>query len=217
LKSAWARAHLTHALVRSASGEREHEHEVETLFRLGRGLHAEKVPTRDVARLRRLVIGPEAPGHGRVVIQLTAKLERLGVPGPALRAALRTLAHTVPCIGVAAPGEEGFARDVGAATGLDVEVTDSMEHWKALLAGARAVVAPDSGAAHVAGMTGVGCVDLFADAPDVGRAMGRWYPWAARRTWVIPATRRVAEQFADQVLAGVDYVAAPASKEAVTA
>jgi ADP-heptose:LPS heptosyltransferase len=205
LKSLWARMQLTRALVRPASAEREREHEVETLFRLGAGLHGEAAPTRDPARLRPLVVGDVAP-HGRVVVQLTRKLDALGLQPDALRAALRDVARAHPTVAVAAPHEAPYARELAASSGLDLQLTDSLPEWKALIAGASAVVTPDSGAAHVAGMTGVGCVDLFPDAPDVGSALRRWYPWASPRAWTVPVTRRVAEQLASQLLAGIAYV-----------
>jgi hypothetical protein len=204
----WAWTYLTHSLVRPASAERACEHEVETLFRLGAGLHAETAPTRDVGRLRPLVVGNTAVPHGCVVVQLTQKLVRLGVDSDKLRAALAAVAQAVPAIAVAAPNEAAFAREIGAACGLDVTVTDTSAAWKALLAGARAVVTPDSGAAHVAGMAGIPCIDLFPDTPDAAAALRRWYPWASPRVWAIAVTGRVAKQFTEQLLAGLDYLGA---------
>jgi len=205
LKSLWTRTQLTRALVRPASAEREREHEVETLFRLGEGLHAEAEPTRDPSRLRPLVVG-DVPRHGRVVVQLTQKLDALGVAPEELRDALHDVACALPTIAVADPREEPYARELAASSGLDLRITESPAEWKALIAGATAVVTPDSGAAHVAGMTGVGCVDLFADGPDTGAALRRWYPWASPRVWTVPVTRRVAAQFRSQLLAGIEYV-----------
>ena len=51
--------------------------------------------------------------------------------------------------------------------------------WKAQLAGALAVVTPDSGAAHVAGMLGVPTIVLFARGAEARRDAMRWRPWAA--------------------------------------
>jgi ADP-heptose:LPS heptosyltransferase len=208
LKSVWAWTYLTRSLVRPASAERACEHEVETLFRLGAGLHVEPGPTRDAERLRPLIVGNAGVPHGRVVVQLTRKLERLGVASEQLRAALAAVGQAVPAVAVAAPSEAAFAREIGAACGLEVIVTETIVAWKALLAGARAVVTPDSGAAHVAGMAGVACIDLFADGPEAAAAIRRWYPWAAPRVWAIPVTRRVANQFTEQLLAGLDYLCA---------
>ena len=83
LKSAWVLAQVTRALTRPASAQRAQEHEVETLFRLGKNLHAEPHPTRDAARLRPLVVAATA-AHGGVVFQLTPKWDDIGVPPDAL-------------------------------------------------------------------------------------------------------------------------------------
>jgi len=205
LKSVWTRAQLTSALVRPAAAERERDHEVETLFRLGGGLHHELAPTRDPARLRPLIVREAAP-HGRVAIQLTRKLDGLGIEPAALHAALAEVARTHATIALADPLEMPYAQSLAAQAHLDLEMTESLEQWKSLIAGASAVITPDSGAAHVAGMTGVGCIDLFAAGPQAGSALRRWYPWASPRAWVVPVTRRVAAQFAEQLLAGLEYV-----------
>jgi ADP-heptose:LPS heptosyltransferase len=167
---------LTRALVRPASAERERHHEVVTLFRLGRGLHREPVPTRDLARLRPLVIGQRAVPHGRVVVQASAKFAAAGLDAAAFVAATRELeARGLRPLVV---GEDAaFANGIAEAAGVGVAAGLDVAAWKAVIAGARAVVTPDSGAAHVAGMLGVPCVDCFA--PAGARAMARWTPWAA--------------------------------------
>jgi ADP-heptose:LPS heptosyltransferase len=216
LKSAWCALQLTRTVARPASARKQFEHEVEALFRLGRGLHDEAFPTRDVARLRPLVAGAGVPPHGRVVVQLTPKFYALGLRDDALHGGIRALAQSVPVVGVAGPAEADVGRGAASASGIDVVVTESLEQWKALIAGARAVVTPDGGAAHVAGMTGAGCIDLFPDGPDVASALQRWYPWASR-TWTIAVTPRVAESFAEQLIAGVGYVTDASPVPGITA
>ena len=211
LKTVWAASMLTRWIVRPASARRHGEHEVETLFRLGKGLHKEARPTKDVARLRPLVTEHPPAFHGRVVIQLTEKLHRLGVDTEKLRAGFRAVAQSYASIGVAQPSEAEAARSLADECGFDVETMESMSQWKAIIAGARAVLTPDSGAAHVAGMTGTGCVDLFADGTCAERSLRRWYPWASERTWPIAVTPRVADRFADHVRAGIAYVSGNAA------
>ena len=49
---------------------------------------------------------------------------------------------------------------------------------RSLLAGARAVVTPDSGAAHVAGMLGVPCIAFLPPVTGAAHDLVRWKPWA---------------------------------------
>ena len=176
LKTLRLRALLDEAIVRTASARRAGEHEVETVFRLGRELHGESFPSRDPARLAPLVLDGPAVAHGRVVVQLSSKLERFGLDAPAWLRIVR---------GLAARGLAPLAltdeAELGAAVrgaGVEVEQPGTPE-WKQTIAGARALVAPDSGAIHVAGMTGVPALALFAPGRAVVRDIARWSPWAA--------------------------------------
>jgi ADP-heptose:LPS heptosyltransferase len=204
LKSAWVLTQVTRALTRPASAVRAQEHEVETMFRLGKNLHAESHPTRDAVRLRPLVAG-DAPLHGGVVFQLTPKWDEIGVPASALADAARAVAAAYPCTAVAAPADERYARAVAAAADVPLSIFATLGPWKDALAGARAVVTPDGGAAHVAGMCGVPCIDVFPATEDGAARMRRWYPWASPRVWALEASRRVTDALAQQVLAGVAY------------
>ena len=97
---------------------------------------------------------------------------------PVMRA-LRTRYETV--VALTAPGH----REVLAANPdlADVWVDEGpFPALAARIARARfdaAVVTPDSGAAHLAGMAGVPCVDLFEPSPHVAYDVLRWRPWAA--------------------------------------
>ncbi len=176
LKSLRVAPLLTRALVRPASAARERYHEVVTLFGLGKGLYREAVPTLDLARLRPLVLEEPAVPHGRVALQASRKLAGAGLTAAALAAAARELAACGWRPLVLGDDAE-FATEVAAASGSEVAAGLGVRAWKALIAGARALVTPDSGAAHVAGMLGIPCVDCFA--PGDERAMARWSPWAA--------------------------------------
>jgi len=192
LKTIQLRRLLTRAIVRPASAARASEHEVETLFRLGAGLHNEDVPTRDLARLRPLVLDDEAPAHGRIVLQLNAKFVSSGID----IAAFSSIARALEASGRATltlGDDEEFGAAYAARSGLACEHPATLGEWKGLLAGASAVVTPDSGAAHVAGMLGVPAVVLFPRGPAVERDAARWLPWAApSRALVVTEPREIA-------------------------
>ncbi len=179
LKTLRVRPLLTRALVRPASAAHVREHEVETLFRLGAGLHDEAAPTRDPSRLRPLVLDAEPARSGRVVLQLTRKFARAGLDAAAFAALGRGLTaagHEVESL----TDDAAFANEFAAAGGGTWETPASLSAWKALLAGARAVVTPDSGAAHVAGMLAVPALVLFPAGPATAHDVTRWKPWLGR-------------------------------------
>lgn len=176
-KSLWARGQLTRSIVRAASPKRVREHEVETLFRLGTGLHSESRPTKDIARLCPLVVQDRARKDPRVALQVVAKALAGGIDPFA--AIVRAVAHAYPAVVVGASADAGLVRAVAAASGQVAERTfENVGAWREGLAQMRAVVTPDSGAAHLAGMAGVPCVDLFPAGPYAQRDVLRWAPWA---------------------------------------
>src|SRR5581483_6522748 len=128
-----------------------------------------------------------------------------GVAPSTIAAALANIARRIPMLAVASQAEREYAQTLAQRSGLDLEVTQSTDRWKHLIAGAEALIAPDSGAAHLAGMTGTGCVDLFPDGPDVAQALQRWFPWASPRQWTIALTPRIAAHIEDQLRIGVAY------------
>lgn len=205
LKGFWSRAQLTTAIHRAASVGRARQHEVETLFALGAGLHAEPSPTRDVRRLAPLVVAG-APHHGRVVLQVGAKHAGLGLDAGAFVALAHRIGSRYPLVAVASGADAAFARSVAENAGVRLELPPALDAWKRLIAGARAVVTLDSGAAHVAGMVGVPCVDIFPNGPHVAAEMRRWSPWAGAARLIVanPASHTLPEEAAralDDVLA----------------
>jgi ADP-heptose:LPS heptosyltransferase len=205
LKSAWTRRLLTRAIVRPASAARSGRHEVETLFALGDGLHAEAQPSRDPSRLRPLVIDGPRERNGCVVIQASPKFAGAGLDLAALCAIASALASTHDTLLCESPANAAFARAIGDRTGVPLRLPDAAQ-WKRLIDGADAIVTPDSGAAHVAGMTGTPCVDLFAGGPHADRDMQRWRPWAAPSLTLTigggPLAPRVADAVAQLARAG---------------
>jgi ADP-heptose:LPS heptosyltransferase len=184
LKSLWARGQLTRALVREASPWRIREHEVETIFRLGAGLHAENVPTRDTARLRPLVC------HGRgngavyesepfVALQVARKVHGEAAGARRFAAIVAEVARRFRAVVFATPADAALAHAIAARSGVEIRTFERVAEWRAAVCGARAVVTPDSGAAHLAGMAGIPCVDLFEISPHASYDIRRWQPWAA--------------------------------------
>jgi ADP-heptose:LPS heptosyltransferase len=188
LKSLWVRGQLTHAFVRDASPWRIREHEVETLYRLGEGWHGEAEPTRDLRRLRPLVC--DAAGNGAfggavyegepfVALQVARKVHGGERGARLLAAVVASVARSFRAIVCAAPADAALAQAAAAACGAEVRTFERVAEWRRALCNARAIVTPDSGAAHLAGMAGVACVDLFERSPHVARDVLRWRPWAA--------------------------------------
>ena len=188
LKSLWARWQLTDALTRTASPWRSGEHEVDTLFRLGAELQREQRPTRDLGRLRPLVCGEHArpDGDGFVVLQIARKVHA-GEAGRRMFAAIvAAVAARFRATVFAASADAAFARAVAAPSGAAMRAFERVAEWREALCLARAVVTPDGGAAHLAGIAGVPCVDLFEPSPHVARDVVRWRPWAApSRTLIV--------------------------------
>lgn len=189
LKSLRVRALITEAIVRPASARRAREHEAETLFRLGAGLSAEREPTRDPERLRPLVLDDPVAPHGAVVMQVSRKLARGGLDLGAYVALGRELARAGHAV-VAVGDDAAAVAEAARASGAEPRSGLSTVQWKACVAGARAIVTPDSGAAHVAGMTGVPCVDCFPLIGTTPHDIRRWRPWASRYQAIVLDPRR---------------------------
>lgn len=205
LKTLMARGMLTRALYRPASAGRASEHEVETLFRLGEGLHAESGPTRNLARLRPLILDAEPTKHGAIAVQLNPKFIASGVDIAAFAAIAQELERrSLPTLAMS--DDDDFGSAFAARAGTSYVHPASVTQWKNLLAGAPAVVTPDSGAAHVAGMLGVPAVVLFPRGAEAARDVMRWRPWAApSRAIVVDDPQQLAAQVArglEALLAG---------------
>ncbi len=217
LKSLAVRASLTRAIVRPASARRVREHEVRTLFRLGDGLVHEREPTRDRERLRAMVLGTDAArattpcagrdGRASIVIQASAKFAAFGLNRAAFVALARRLRANSRDIVVCGDDAE-FARAIADESGARAECGLDLTGWKELIAGARALVTPDSGAAHVAGMLGIATVDAFAPGPATAYDARRWTPWAAPYRVVTLDPSRAAEGIAALLASALDDVLA---------
>jgi ADP-heptose:LPS heptosyltransferase len=179
LKALWSRRLLTRAIHRSAGLDRRAPHECEVLFRLGASLAGDERPTRDLARLRPIVLEREPQPDDRVAVQITDKWRRLGIE---LREVVELLgrieAGGEPHL-LAASSESEYAEAIARATRRSVAYFDALEPWKAAIRAAQAIVTPDSGALHVAGMVGTPVVAVFPPSRSYELQVARWAPWAA--------------------------------------
>lgn len=178
-KALWSRRLLTKSIYRAARLNDGTAHECETLFRLIEPFAGDAAPARDPASLRPLVLdAPVAAGH-RVAVQITDRWERLGIAFDEVVELVRRLGMQSDLQLIAARGESAYARLVGEATGHEITYFEELAPWKAAIAAAPALVAPDSGAPHVAGMTGTPVVAVFPDEAQYAARVARWAPWAA--------------------------------------
>lgn len=179
LKNLWARRFLTRAIARSAGLDPNAPHECEVLFELGSPFVAAERPTRDPAELRPLVIEREPEAGERIAIQITDKWERLGIElADVVHLIRRAGAYGTPHL-LSAQNEAPYARRIAQATGDEVDFFAELDSWKSAIAAATAIVTPDSGALHVAGMIGTPVVAIFPPRRGYTLQVARWAPWAA--------------------------------------
>ena len=176
LKTLWARSLLTRAVYRSAGLDQRAPHECAVLFSLGLELLGNAVPTSDATLLRPLVIDDDPPRGDDVVFQVTDKWLRLGMSIDDVVAAARAVRTTRA---IASVGEEAFSVSFERASGISVQRFADLRPWKNAIASAALLVAPDSGAVHVAGMTGTPTVVVFPPMRNLPLQLARWAPWAA--------------------------------------
>jgi ADP-heptose:LPS heptosyltransferase len=177
-KTLRARTLLTDAIVRTASAAAAGEHEVRVMFKLGAGLHDEAEPTRDTARLRELVLDEPVRKTPFVMLQTSDKNESAGLDRDTYIALARALLHS-RCEVVLLGDDISIVNAVAKASGAIADGLLGVVEWKERIASARALITPDSGAAHVAGMIGLPTIDCFHGGPHSAANIKRWSPWAA--------------------------------------
>jgi ADP-heptose:LPS heptosyltransferase len=177
-KAIWTRRILTQPIYRSAR-LRGNEHESETLFRLVASLTGDAAPSRDARELRPLVLDAEPLPDARIAVQLTDKWARLDIARDDVDALLRALQNAGPLRIIAARKEAPYAQPIAQTAGLHVDYFDGMDDWKAAVAAARVLVAPDSGAIHLAGTLGTPVVAVFPPQHAFDAQVARWAPWAS--------------------------------------
>ena len=180
LKTLWVRHLCTDTVHRRAGLDPRGLHECAVLFELGRPiLGAFARPTHDVSVLRPLVIDEEPRADERVAVQITPKWLRLGASLDGLIELTRRAGSLGAVRAFGARHESDFLDAFERAAAYRVERFADLPEWKAAIAAARVLIAPDSGALHVAGMTGTPVVGGFAAIPAFGLQTARWSPWAA--------------------------------------
>jgi ADP-heptose:LPS heptosyltransferase len=179
LKTLWVHRLLTRTVFRPAGLDRRALHECEVLFCLGRTLLDGAVPSRDAALLRPLVLEGQARAGGRIAVQITEKWLRLGIATDRIAELLGRLHRLGPVHPIASSREAAYAGLVERAAEIEVERFDALEPWKRAIAAAPALVAPDSGASHVAGMIGTPVVAVFPPTRRSALQVARWAPWAS--------------------------------------
>lgn len=178
-KTLWARSMLTGAVTRSAGLDRSAPHECAVLWKLGESLVNGDTISRDPTVLRPMILDAAIPRGRRIAFQVSDKWERLGIDFAQVVRALRAAAEFGTVHAIAAASESAYAHRVAEAAHVQVERYTSLGPWKDAIAGAAALVAPDSGAIHVAGMVGTPTVAVYPPIRDLALQIARWAPWAA--------------------------------------
>lgn len=200
LKTLWARSMLTRTIVRSAGLDPKAPHECEVLWKLGERLVGNGPIPRDPSVLRPLILDRDVARSDYVAFQVSDKWERLGIGFEQVVNALQNVATIGPVRAIAAARESDYAQRVAEASGVPVECYASLAPWKEAIAGAATLLAPDSGAVHVAGMVGTPTVAIYPPIRNVGLQIARWAPWAAPYRAVVAEQgwpERVASDVAD--------------------
>jgi ADP-heptose:LPS heptosyltransferase len=178
-KTMWASFILTRRIVRSAGLDARAPHECEVLWRLGKQLLGDTPIPRDASVLRPLLLEKDVPRGEHIAFQVSDKWERLGIGSGQVVRALTATARAGAVRAIAAASESAYAQLIETMSGIPVERFASLAPWKDAIANATAVVAPDSGAVHVAGMVGTPTVAVFPPIRDFDLQLARWAPWAA--------------------------------------
>jgi len=213
LKSIWQYAQLTDRVYRPAAWIARPEHEAQTLYRLATAFGAPSPPPDDTGAMRAwLAVGAMPDGRSRsqnLGVQIGAKFSTDGW-GPAVIAAFCAAALRASGLRaltlLAAPSDQGLAHAVMEHLDSDVREHTScappagLPPWLRNLDSLAALIAPDSGAAHAAGMLGVPVIDLFG-MTRFDQLSRQWRPWAAPSVCLVkpPAAAGVPERFGEHV------------------
>lgn len=229
-KSLWQFTQLTDAVYRPAAWVDEPEHEIAAIYRLAQRLGAGSPIPAEASELRAWldVFGASsaATGADTLAFQIASKLTQGGWE-PSVIAGLVTAALERAsfdrCVLLAAPDDEGLARSVleqiprGYVESGRVVLAPpaQMSRWLASIASAGALVTPDTGAAHAAGILGVPVVDLFE--PERFEQLSlQWRPWAApSRCLIKPSYRQGAQvEFGERIANALAEVAPQRDRKA---
>ena len=186
-KSLWIRRQCTRVVYRPAGLDTGGRHECEIVFELGRVLLPNQSAPREPQTLRPLVIDNDPVPDARVAFQVTDKWTRLGASINDVVAAAARARDRHELRFIASSSERSFADRFAHKVNAKIDFFDSLPPWKEAIAASRALIAPDSGAAHVAGMTGTPVVAVYGSQEFIPQ-VNRWRPWAApaETIWLKP-------------------------------
>lgn len=196
-KSLWQFSQLTDRVYRPAAWTSRPEHEVEALYRLALAFGARPPAPVEAAALRTwLAIAPSAPrldARAALGFQISGKWVSGGW-GPDALARLCASAYQASGAPeltlIAAPGDEGLAQALledltsSARERAHLVPPGGVPQWLGAIDTLAALVTPDTGAAHAAGMLGVPVIDVF-DGLRFDQLSRQWRPWAAPHHCVV--------------------------------
>ncbi|MBV8727606.1 MAG: hypothetical protein JO233_07460, partial [Candidatus Eremiobacteraeota bacterium] len=163
LKSFWVRRQLTTAIYRPAHPLHP-RHEVEVMYDLGRSLHMVPEPPRDPRIFRDLLLEKPIPPNDVPAVQVTRKWLSHSRDTELVQSWFTKLAAARMFDGFCSIEERPLGERIGAPAGLRMRYFESVREWKAAVAATPYIITPDTGAAHLAGMLGVACTDIFEPA-----------------------------------------------------
>lgn len=178
LKTLWIGRLCTQTVFRTAGLDPHAPHECKVVFSLARTLLPDAEPSRNPAVLRRYVIDEAPQPDRRIAMQISDKWARLGARMEDVVEAARRARAFGEVRFLCAASEAAYGNRFAQEIGEPVEFFDDLRPWKNAVACARAILSPDSGAAHVAGMTGTPVAVCF-EAQHFDLQSARWSPWAA--------------------------------------
>lgn len=178
LKTLWIRRLCTQTVFRTAGLDPRAPHECDVVFSLAHSIIPDAQAPRDPHVLRPFVIDAEPAADERIAMQITDKWERLGASFDSVVDLAERLRATRDVRFLCSGAEAAYGQRFAERGNFAVEYFNELAPWKTAIAASRAIVAPDSGAAHVAGMTGTPVVVCFASDRFMLQT-SRWTPWAA--------------------------------------
>lgn len=191
-KSLWQFLRLTDAVYRPAAWVDEPQHEVNEMHALALRLGAAPTPSTDVSKLRRWLdvdAGPPDETAGAFALQIAGKWFARGWDAGAVASFAAAVVDASPlrrCVLLAGQDDAGQARAVMEAVpaglreagAIRLAAVAPLRRWLGAIVSASALLTPDTGAAHAAGMLGVPVVDVF-EQTRFAQLSRRWRPWAA--------------------------------------
>lgn len=202
-KSLWQASQLTDRVYRPARWTARPEHEVEALYRLALPFGAPPRATTDAVGLRlwlELEQRDDVPEKA-LGFQISRKATSDGWGPISLAHAFAqawSMSGSEDAVLLAGDADQGLARSLfehlpsGMREHTHLMPPSSVPRWFGAIARLSALVTPDTGAAHAAGMLGVPVVDLF-DSDRFDQLSRQWRPWAAAHRCLVKPQAQAGE------------------------